>query len=609
MPEFSAYHGRTAAQHQTLFNDLSSKGFRMISLCAYGPASDARYAAVWVKKSGPAWVAVHGLPIGQYQAWFNTQTGKGFAPVLLSVTGGPGDAIVAAVFEKSVAPGWFAKHGLVSGAEDDSNTIQFWCRKARESACILVSGSMYGDSVSGRRYAAVWHRDPQQRYHWRTAESVAGHQNWFNDFTEIPYRPAHVAIGPGNLYFSAFHSASIGPWIARHNMTSDKYQEEFDTHKKAGYFPINVQAAGSGTSARFAAIWAKRDEPYPRKWTIRGTAGSGLSGIDNAVKKFMQDNAVRAGSLTILKNGAVRHERAYTWAEEDYPITEVNSLFRLASCSKAFTCAAIQRLVDDKKLDLSDKAFAKAGITSKALSSQTPDKDIGKITIQHLVDHAGGWNRDTYPDPVFNMRKIAKALGLSGAPTKQQIAEYMYGEPLQFRPGMNTKYCNFGYVLMACIVEKVSGKSFISFVKQNVLAADSITGVELARTKRSQRFANEVFYDDVNLGNSVFKPNEDDLVPNCYGGEGWTTESMDGGGGLCSTATALARFANRHACWGLGGRNMSARTGGMAGVSSRMQSMSGGIDYAFCFNTRDLPVTGSDTLATQIGDLIAASSL
>ena len=99
------------------------------------------------------------------------------------------------------------------------------------------------------------------------------------------------------------------------------------------------------------------------------TVGEAVDYIDNAVKKFMQDNAVRAGSLTILKNGAVRHQRAYTWAEEDYPITEVNSLFRLASCSKAFTAAAIQRLVDDKKLNLSDKAFAKAGITSKALSS------------------------------------------------------------------------------------------------------------------------------------------------------------------------------------------------------------------------------------------------
>jgi CubicO group peptidase (beta-lactamase class C family) len=609
MPEFAAYHGKTAAEHQSQFDNLSKKGFRMISLSAYGPENNARYAAVWIKKAGPAYTAVHGLPIGQYQAWFNKQTEKGFAPVLLSVTGGPGDAIVAAVFEKGVAAGWIAKHGLVSGAEEDSGTIQFWCRRARELGCILVTGSMYGDSVAGRRYAAVWHRDPQQRYHWRTAESSSGHQDWFNDFTEIPYRPAHVAIGPGGLYFSAFHSGSIGPWIARHNMTGEKYQDEFDTHKKAGFFPINVQGGGAGAATRYAAIWAKREEVFPRKWTVRGTAGAGLSAVDNAVKKFMQENAVRAGSLTILKNGAVRHERAYTWAEEDYPVTEVNSLFRLASCSKAFTCAAIQQLVDDKKLALSDRAFPTLGISSKALSSQSPDKDIDKITIQQLVDHAGGWNRDSYPDPVFNMRGIAKALGLSTAPSKLQIAQYMYGEPLQFRPGSNTKYCNFGYVLMACIVEKVSGKSFINFVKQNVLAADGITGVELARTKRSQRLANEVFYDDVNMGWSVFKPNDEDRVPNCYGGEGWTTEGMDGGGGLCSTATALARFANHHACWGLGGRNNSARTGGMAGVSSRMQSRSGNIDFTYCFNTRDLPVMSVDTLATMVNDAISASSL
>ena len=42
---FEAYHGVTAATHQTNFNRLSSQGYRMISLSVYGDPGDARYAA------------------------------------------------------------------------------------------------------------------------------------------------------------------------------------------------------------------------------------------------------------------------------------------------------------------------------------------------------------------------------------------------------------------------------------------------------------------------------------------------------------------------------------------------------------------------------------
>ncbi len=51
MPEFNAYHGVSGAQHQQKFTELSQQGFRMISLSVYDSPSDARYAAVWVKRS------------------------------------------------------------------------------------------------------------------------------------------------------------------------------------------------------------------------------------------------------------------------------------------------------------------------------------------------------------------------------------------------------------------------------------------------------------------------------------------------------------------------------------------------------------------------------
>ena len=99
---FEAYHGVNGAQHQTNFDRLASRGYRIISLSVYGDPGDPRYAAVWVERSAPAWVAVHGVDAAGYQSFFNNQTAHGFAPVLVSATGPAANAVFAAVFEQGV---------------------------------------------------------------------------------------------------------------------------------------------------------------------------------------------------------------------------------------------------------------------------------------------------------------------------------------------------------------------------------------------------------------------------------------------------------------------------------------------------------------------------
>src|SRR5437762_11376761 len=114
---FQAYHGATGAEHQTHFNTLAGQGYRMISLSVYGDPGHAEYAAVWVQRAGPAWVAVHGVDAAGYQNFSNIWSAKGFAPALISATGPANSAIFAAVFEQGVAGAWVARHGLTSGPE------------------------------------------------------------------------------------------------------------------------------------------------------------------------------------------------------------------------------------------------------------------------------------------------------------------------------------------------------------------------------------------------------------------------------------------------------------------------------------------------------------
>jgi CubicO group peptidase (beta-lactamase class C family) len=81
----------------------------------------------------------------------------------------------------------------------------------------------------------------------------------------------------------------------------------------------------------------------PRRWTITGRRVEEFDSLDAAMQRLLQRYAVRAGSLAVARQGKLLFARAYTWAEPDYPVTQADSPFRVASVSKAFTAAVIYR--------------------------------------------------------------------------------------------------------------------------------------------------------------------------------------------------------------------------------------------------------------------------
>ncbi|MGH8550752.1 MAG: hypothetical protein ACRERU_19555 [Methylococcales bacterium] len=130
-------------------------GFRPISLSASGPPGDARYAAVWVQRPGPAWIAVHNLDANQYQARFNELTGQGFAPILVTATGGYNDATFAAVFEAGVTSPWYARHQLWWDPSAGINSVKFENQRAFDQGYIPRCLAVYG-TPSDALFAGVW---------------------------------------------------------------------------------------------------------------------------------------------------------------------------------------------------------------------------------------------------------------------------------------------------------------------------------------------------------------------------------------------------------------------------------------------------------------------
>ena len=592
---FQAYHGVSAAQHQANVDRLSGQGYRMISLSVYGDPGAAQYAAVWVERTGPAWVAVHGVDAAGYQAFFNTRTARGFVPVLVSATGPVGSAVFAAVFEQGVSGPWFARHGMTAGPEANAGTFQNQNLAARNGKMALRSMAIYG-AAGDRRYIGVWSANPgYTKWHVHYSDTADSYQTAFNAETSNPfYRPTEVAVSGDQTYCSLFKDDMVGPWLARHNMTSEEYQAVFDQEVANGFYPISVQGGGSGAATRYAAVFAQRDIPLARQWTATGAAVPLLAGFDHAMQSFMQANAVRAAQLTLAKNGVTKLARAYTWAEPGYRVTQPSDRFLLASCSKMFLEAAVQALYDAHQLQPSTKVYPLLGFVHAA------DPRSDTITVQQLLDHQGGYDDSATGsgfDPTYAMRQIALDEHLGHQVDKLDVCRYMYARPLDFAPGSNTKYSNFGYLLASAVVEKVTGTDYFQYVRAAVLLPAGINEVEIRPTAANQQPPAEAMIEDQGLGLSALDPASPLLTPAIFGGDGQVKEVAAACAGTSASATALTQFIHTHAVWGNGGRAPnSARSGSTPGSSTLAWSRGDGVDWAYVINTRDCPPNTAPTL-------------
>jgi CubicO group peptidase (beta-lactamase class C family) len=215
------------------------------------------------------------------------------------------------------------------------------------------------------------------------------------------------------------------------------------------------------------------------------------------------------------------------------------------------------------------------------------DTRSDQITIQNLMDHRGGYT-NTPTDATYDMRQIARDLGLSRPPTPLEIARRIYAtRNLSTPPGSTYSYSNFGYLVGMAVVERVSGLSFLNFVRQQLLAPLGITDVAACPTAGpAGRPADHVQPEDDGLGLTSLRPADNTTVPAVYGGDGMAKESALGSCGLAASATALVRVIGRHAVWGMGGRMNGRRDGSTPGCQSTATSRADGVDWVFIINTR-----------------------
>lgn len=275
---------------------------------------------------------------------------------------------------------------------------------------------------------------------------------------------------------------------------------------------------------------------------VNGQAIDAFAPIDALLRKHIKRHRAAGASLAITDQGRLVFARGYGYADigARKPVLP-SSLFRIASISKPITAVAIMQLVDQGKISLDDRVFELLDYQPHLEDGAKFDERQNRITIRHLLQHRGGWDRDKSFDAMFRSVDFAKALELAPPAGPDTIIRVMLGKRLDFDPGHRYAYSNYGYCLLGRVIEQISGDTYEKYVKEKVLSPIGIRSMKIGATRIPGRAKGEVRYYDPAVGNSVFASNLNASVPHAYGA--WNLEAMDSHGAWIASATDLVRFA------------------------------------------------------------------
>ncbi|HEV3439779.1 MAG TPA: serine hydrolase domain-containing protein [Gemmata sp.] len=262
------------------------------------------------------------------------------------------------------------------------------------------------------------------------------------------------------------------------------------------------------------------------RFPTTGKEAKGLEPLDEGVITIMRRHGIPGAALAIAKDGKLVLAKGYGWSNlETGEHVKPDTLFGVASISKSFTAVAILKLVEEGKLKLDDKPFVMLEHI-RPHPGVRPDPRLKNITVQHLLIHAGGWDVKKSGDPVNWTTEMQYRRGDKLPVSAEQLISFTLGVPLDFDPGTDEKYSNFGYIVLGEVIEKASGTTYEKYVHEHVLKPAGIVRGSL-HPLNGKYFPNEA--------RRYLAGTENEVPP-------WRQKYSDAAGGWTMSTIDLVRF-------------------------------------------------------------------
>ncbi len=161
------------------------------------------------------------------------------------------------------------------------------------------------------------------------------------------------------------------------------------------------------------------------------------------------------GAILVAKGGNIVYEKYVGFTDPKAKITPItdSSSFHLASTSKPFTGVTILKLVQQEKVHLTDD-----------LTQYFPGFPYPGVTVKDLLSHRSG-----LPNYLYVMEDKEKWPAQKMV-TNNDVLNFLiqYKPDLSYRTGSRFSYCNTNYVLLALIIEKVTGTPYPQYLSETI---------------------------------------------------------------------------------------------------------------------------------------------
>lgn len=278
-----------------------------------------------------------------------------------------------------------------------------------------------------------------------------------------------------------------------------------------------------------------------------GMSSEGLDHLSKVLNGYVSDGRLAGGVAMVLRKGKVAYVHSFGSSDvESRSPMRADTIFRIASQSKALTSVGIMMMQEEGKLLLSDplsKYLPEFANTTVAAPKDGGGYEIVKakraITIRDLLTHTSGISYGT--GPAKDKWEAAKITGWYFADRDEPIAETvkrMAALPMDAQPGERFIY-GYSTDILGAVLEKVSGMPLDKFISERITKPLKMTDTSFyLEPEKSERLA--AVYSA--KGSTI----ERAPSPGLGVGQGayliGPRKSFSGGAGLLSTANDYARF-------------------------------------------------------------------
>lgn len=233
-------------------------------------------------------------------------------------------------------------------------------------------------------------------------------------------------------------------WSSSSDQVRQSVPALFGASTIQGRFPGSIPGMydlGDGIEIKQSVIRFDRPES-------EGFVMDSLMKIDKIMHTAVNDSVFPGGVVGVMKNGSLIWQETYGYHDYDkIRAVRSNDIFDLASVTKIMsTTTSIMLLVDSNLITLEDPV-------AKYIKEFDTDEKR-KITIRHFLLHTSGL--PAYKIYVDLLR------------TRSELLNAIRNEPLENTPGEKYIYSDLGFILLAEIVEIVTGKRVDQFIRDEL---------------------------------------------------------------------------------------------------------------------------------------------